>query len=53
MLAYESISVSKICKYIISKIYVVFDTWPLCSAQILVDRVNSQQSYSKNPPLSL
>ena len=32
-------------KPVISIIYIVAHTWPLCSAQILVDGVNPQQSY--------
>ena len=32
-------------KPVISIIYIVVHTWPLCSAQILVDGVNPQQSY--------
>ena len=32
-------------KPVIFIIYIVAHTWPLCSAQILVDGVNSQESY--------
>ena len=32
-------------KPVISGIYIVSHTWPLCSAQILVDGVNPQESY--------
>ena len=32
-------------KPVISIIYIVARTWPLCSAQILVDGVNPQESY--------
>ena len=32
-------------KPVISIIYIVSHTWPLCSAQILVDGVNSLESY--------
>ena len=32
-------------KPVISIIYIVVHTWPLCSAQILVDGVNPQESY--------
>ena len=32
-------------KPVISIIYIVVQTWPLCSAQILVDGVNLQESY--------
>ena len=32
-------------KPVISIIYIVVHTWPLCSAQILVDGVNQLQSY--------
>ena len=32
-------------KLFISIIYIVVHTWPLCSAQIVVDGVNPQESY--------
>ena len=32
-------------KPVISRIYIVVHTWPLCSAQILVDGVNPLESY--------
>ena len=32
-------------KLVISIIYIVAYTWPLCSAQILMDGVNPQESY--------
>ena len=32
-------------KPVISIIYIVAHTWPLCSVQILVDGVNPQESY--------
>ena len=34
-------------KPVISKIYIVAQTWPLCSAQILVDGLNPHKSYFK------
>ena len=37
-------------KAVISIIYIVVHTWPLCSAQILMDGVNPQES---NPTISL
>ena len=32
-------------KPVISRIYIVAHTWPLCSVQILVDEVNRQECY--------
>ena len=32
-------------KPVISMIYIITSTWPLCSAQIVVDGVNPQESY--------
>ena len=40
-------------KPLISMIYIVERMLPLCSAQILVDRMNPQESNIKNPPISL
>ena len=36
-------------KPVISIIYIVAHTWPLFSAQILVDGVNPQESYFQKP----
>ena len=38
---------------VISRIYNVAHTWPLCSVQIFVDGVNLHKVTSKTPPIFL